>query len=222
MSNVMTRKHRSPLFAAVRILICILAVTTSAFAATTSDVVQDDENNEMRREAARTAARQLTDRDPLARQRAAEELAKLAAVEQRKLVEGYRLQEKNARVRLALDWALYRMGRAERLFAVVRALDSPSSEQSRSYLVQLDSPEPLYMFLDTARGRTLVGLLEVFARIGNADTLGRIKPLTNAIDPKIADAARFAEKEISRRLAQTPDTSSKATHQTPNTAPTSL
>ncbi|MCA1555436.1 MAG: hypothetical protein LC747_01980, partial [Acidobacteria bacterium] len=73
---------------------------------------------------ARVLMRQLTDRDPLVRQRAAEGLARLADTGHRKLAEGYRLQEKHARVRLALDWALYRMGKREALYGVVRDLDS--------------------------------------------------------------------------------------------------
>jgi hypothetical protein len=75
--------------------------------------------------------RRLINRDAVERQRAAEELARLADPEPRNLVEGYRLQEKNARVRLALDWALYRMGKTEALFGVVQSLDS-SRESIRS------------------------------------------------------------------------------------------
>src|SRR4026208_400856 len=60
-------------------------------------------------------AKQLGSRDPLLRQRSAEALARLVATDQRKLVEGYQLQEKNKEVRLALDWALYRMGQAAAL-----------------------------------------------------------------------------------------------------------
>src|SRR3569832_215395 len=75
-------------------------------------------------------AKQLGSTDPLLRQRSAEALARLAATEQRKLVEGYQLQEKNKEVRLALDWALYRMGKAEALYFVVDALDSGRQEQA--------------------------------------------------------------------------------------------
>ena len=57
-------------------------------------------------------AQQLGNADPLLRQRAAEALARLVATDQRKMVEGYQLQEKNKEVRLALDWALYRMRKA--------------------------------------------------------------------------------------------------------------
>ena len=54
-------------------------------------------------------AKQLGSRDPLLRQKSAEALARLAATDQRKMVEGYQLQETNKEVKLALDWALYRM-----------------------------------------------------------------------------------------------------------------
>ena len=198
---VMTRNYKLTFRIGINALVCIFALASFAFAAKTLNLIQDDQGNEARKETASAAVRQLTDRDPLVRQHAAEELARLAAVEQRKVVEGYRLQEKNRRVGLALDWTLYRMGKAERLFALVRAFESSGSEQARSYLVQLESSEPLYMFLESAKGRTLVGLLEVFARTGDEDTLRRIKSYTGSSDPKVAEAARFAEREISRRLA---------------------
>ena len=153
---------------------------------------------------AATAARQLASPDALVRQQAAEDLARLAATDERRLVEGYRLQEKNGRVRLALDWALYRMGKAEALYAVVRALDSARAEQAAGYLAQLETPEPLYPILPRVNGNTQVKLLDVLARIGDAATLEQIKPFTASFDPKIADAARHAEEQIGQRQAKQP------------------
>ena len=151
------------------------------------------------------AARQLTNRDPLVRQRAAEELARLAAANQRKLVEGYRLQEKNARVKLALDWALYRMGKRESLFAIVGALDSAERRnQAYSYLTELEGPAPLYMFLEQAKPQTRIRLFEVLAHSGDAETLEHINPYIASPDRKIAEAARFAVREITRRLTAAP------------------
>ena len=92
-------------------------------------------------------AKQLGSTDAHVRQRSAEALAQLAATEQRKLVEGYQLQEKNKEVRLALDWALYRMGRSDALYRVVADLDSGRQEQAIGYLAQLESPDVLYPFL---------------------------------------------------------------------------
>lgn len=160
---------------------------------------QDDAGNEKPADAS-VLMRQLTDRDALVRQRAAEELARRADTRQRKLIEGYRLQEKHPRVRLALDWALYRMGKPDTLYAVVRDLDSTRYNQSEAYLAELETPEPLYSILPRVNGNTQIKLLEALARAGNADTLEIVRPYAESPDPKIADAARFATREITRRL----------------------
>lgn len=154
--------------------------------------------------AAADAAKRLFNRDPLVRQRAAEELADLAAADWRHLVEGYRLQEKDSRVKLALDWALYRMGKTDTLYSVVRALDSSRYAQAQSYLMKLDGPEPLYLFLEGASAKMKVRLLEVLARTGDAATVERIKADTTSLDPQIARAAQASTREINARLAQTP------------------
>jgi hypothetical protein len=162
-----------------------------------------DEAVERARGNADVAARQLTNPDPLVRQRAAEELARLAATDKRKLVEGYRLEEKNERVRLALDWALYRTGKPEALFSVVRALDSGRYNQAQAYLSQIDAPAPLHPFLARVTGTTLARLLETLARTGDSTTLDLVKPYETSADAKVASAARFATREITRRIAAT-------------------
>ena len=171
---------------------------------TISVQAQSNEDGANVEDPAAVAVKQLASRDPLLRQMAAEELARLEATDQHRLIEGYRLQEKNARVKLALDWALYRTGKTDALFAVVRALDSSRSTQANAYLVTLESPEPLYIFLESLNGNTQVKLLEVLAKIGNADTLERIKPYNTSFDPKIVEAAQTATREIEVRLGQTP------------------
>ena len=150
-------------------------------------------------------ARRLSSRIASERRAAAEELARLAAVEHRRLAEGYRVQEKDARVRLALDWALYRMGKNETLFELVGALDEKSrAEQSVAYLKQLEGPGPLYVFLGRVNGHTQARLLEVLAAVGDRATLEKIQPYTQSTDPLIADAAKFAEREITIRVEETP------------------
>jgi hypothetical protein len=160
---------------------------------------QDDAGDEKPADA-NALMRQLTDRDAFVRQRAAEELARLADTKQRKLVEGYRLQEKHPRVRLALDWALYRMGKPDALYTVVRDLDSTRYNQSEAYLAELETPEPLYAILPRVNGNTQIKLLEALARTGNSGTLEIVRPYAESPDFKIADAARFATREITRRL----------------------
>ena len=150
-------------------------------------------------------ARKLSSRSPVERRAAAEELARLALVEHRRLAEGYRAQEKDARVKLALDWALYRMGKNESLFPLVRALDEKKQvEQSVAYLKQLEGPDPLYVFLHRVNGNTQIRLLEVLAAVGDRATLEKIQPFTQSLDPLIADAAKFAEREITIRVEETP------------------
>jgi HEAT repeat protein len=175
----------------------VLTATINTFAQST-----DDQNSV--EEPGAIAAKQLASRDPLVRQHAAEELARLEATDQRRLVEGYRLEEKNARVKLALEWALYRMGKSESLFPIVRALDSSRSEQATSYLNTLEKPDSLYFFLERMNGNTQVKLLEILAKIGDAGTLDKIKTYSASFDPKISDAAKQAASEIEGRLGQPP------------------
>jgi HEAT repeat protein len=149
-------------------------------------------------------AQQLGSADPLVRQRSAEALARLAAVEQRKVVEGYQLQEKNKEVRLALDWAIYRMGKSEALFRIVHELDSGRQEQAIGYLSELESPDLLYPFLKKQNNppRVNAGLLRALTRTGNAETLDLIEPYRESLQPYVAAAAESAHDEIEKRLGQ--------------------
>ncbi|MDT7690336.1 MAG: hypothetical protein QOE46_3095 [Acidobacteriota bacterium] len=198
-----------------RVLILAL-LSLFAVHAHASVVAQDEPSNASAVDSA-TVARKLSSRNPVERREAAEELARLAATEHRRLVEGYRAQEKDTRVRLALDWALYRMGKNESLFPLVRALDEKKqAEQSVAYLKQLEGPGPLYIFLERVNGNTRIRLLEVLAVVGDHDTLERIKPFTESLDPGIADAAKFAEREINIRIEETPTAEPKRQRKTGN------
>ena len=164
-----------------------------------------DEPSRARGADSAAVARKLSSRIASERRAAAEELARLAAVEHRRLAEGYRVQEKDSRVKLALDWALYRMGKNETLFQLVNALDEKKqAEQAVAYLKQLEGPEPLYVFLGRVNGHTQARLLEVLAAVGDRGTLEKIQPYTQSLDPLIADAAKFAEREITIRVEETP------------------
>lgn len=182
------------------ILIASLLLAAAIMGGTPVAARQQDANEA--KDAADAFAAKLNDRNPVVRLRSAEELARRAAVGQRKLIEGYRLQEKDARVRLALDWALYRTGKNEALFAVVKDLDSSRASQAAGYLQQIEGPRPLYIFLDAVNGKTKIKLLEVLGRIGDDETRARLNAYTTAPDPKIAAAARDALKEMDTREAR--------------------
>jgi HEAT repeat protein len=190
------------------IAVTLCALTAIAFTSART-LTQDDAGSPAKIDSA-TVARRLSSQNPYGRRAAAEELARLAAAEHRRLVEGYFVQEKDSRVRLAMAWALYRMGKSESLFALVRALDEKKlAEQSVAYLKQLEGPDPLYVFLDHVNGNTQIRLLEVLASVGDRATLERVKPFTESLDPLIADAAKFAEREINIRLQEQPNVEPK-------------
>lgn len=153
-------------------------------------------------------AKQLGDADPHVRQRSAEALARLAAADQKKLVEGYYLQEKNKEVRLALDWALYRFGKSDALFRIVHELDSGRQQQAIGYLSQLETPEALYPFLKKPNNppRMNAGLLKALAPIGNEQTLEVIKPHLESVQPYVAEAAENTTDEINKRLGESATT----------------
>ena len=146
----------------------------------------------------------LSSLDANVRRRSAEALARLAAIDQRKLVEGYQYQEKNKEVRLALDWALYRMGHSEALYRIVWELDSGRQDQAIGYLSELDSPDLLYPFLrrQDNKPRVNAGLLKTLARIGDAQSLDLIKPFRESHQPYVAEAAEIAHNEIEKRLGE--------------------
>ncbi|HKP84350.1 MAG TPA: hypothetical protein VJT69_20205 [Pyrinomonadaceae bacterium] len=166
-------------------------------------------------------ANQLGSSDPLVRQHSAEALARLAATDQRKLVEGYQLQEKNKEVRLALDWALYRMGRSEMLYHIVDELDSGRQEQAIGYLSELESPDVLYPFLKRANNapRINAGILKALARIGDAQTLELITPFRESHQQYVAEAAEIAHDEIEKRLGEPAPAATRARPRTVEKAP---
>src|SRR5215218_3479371 len=180
------------------IFILSLLITTTIHAQTESIDGVDARSNPAE------FAKGLGSTDSLLRQRSAEALARLAATDQRKLVEGYQLQEKNKEVHLALDWALYRMGREEALYRVVADLDSGRQEQAIGYLSELESPDVLYSFLKRTSNapRLNAGLLKALARIGDAQTLDLIKPCRESHQPYVAEAAESAHDEIEKRLGE--------------------
>ena len=186
-------------------LMLLICVTAQASAVKPPVTVAQEASDTARQISSSAVALKLSSPYASVRREAAEELARLAVAEHRRLVEGYWVQEKDARVRLALAWALYRMGKNESLFALVRALDEKKlAEQSVGYLKQLEAPDPLYVFLGHVNGNTQIRLLEALAAVGDRATLERIRPFTESTDPGIADAAKFAEREINIRLEETP------------------
>jgi len=183
--------------------IIAIALTAISFLPIVNTLAQQDEPSD--KSDSTVFGKQLASTDPAVRQRAAEELARLVALDQKKLVEGYLLQEKDKRVRLALSWALYRMGKSQLLFQIVRELDSSRHDQAVLYLSELESVDQLYAILkqEDTRPKVVIGIMEVLGRTGDTEALQQIEPFQTSYDPKISEAARQAAVMINDRLSQT-------------------
>ncbi len=192
----MTNKFNKLMMMAVLMMACGVAQETGA----QTDAQERDESPSVAA-SPKQYVLELAAPNPVLRLRAAENLARVASIEEKRVVEGYRLQEKDKRVQLALDWALYRFGDDTKLFRIVSALDSALyRSQATSYLSQLDTPEPLYMFLNSPKRNVRVGILNALGNVGNAGTFPQLEPLTRASDKRIAAAANAATKRITERL----------------------
>lgn len=185
----------------MKLLISLVAIAFTALSASALIRSQEDPSEE-----SSTYAKQLASADPVIRQAGAEQLARIVALDQRKLVEGYLLQEKDKRVRLALNWALYRMGKSQQLFTIVRDLDSSRHHQAVTYLSQLESADSLYTFLrqEDTHPKIVLGLIEALGNIGDGASLQEIKPYLDSYEPQIADAAKISTDLIQQRLNNTP------------------
>lgn len=161
----------------------------------------DDEKNDAGDSEAKSAVRALGDRDPQRRQTGAETLARIADNRHRRLVQGYRLQERDARVRLALDWALYRLGKPESLFAVVRELETSHREQAIAYLSRLDDQTTLLALLKSPKRQIKTGVLEAIGHVGDGRAAGELQPLIASTDLSVAAAAQLAVTQIEARMS---------------------
>jgi hypothetical protein len=104
-----------------------------------------------------------------------------------------------------MDWALYRMGKSDMLFRIVRELDSGRHDQAVDYLSKLDTPTLLHSYLkdEDKPARITIGLLEALTVLGDQESLTLITPFRDSFLPGVAAAAETAIEKIEARLAQT-------------------
>lgn len=133
---------------------------------------------------------------------AAEGLARLANPANLPAAEKARPKAKGRRFQLALDFALYRMGRKELLPDLVKELGSVRySDQVYLYLLEFapaDLPE-LYPLLRDFRGKIRIRLLDALGMTGNAATMQEVQKYTADSDLDVAMAALLAVRRIQGR-----------------------
>jgi HEAT repeat protein len=134
-----------------------------------------------------------------------EGIARTADPARKSEISAVRLTEKSARVRTAQAFALLRIGEAEYLDELVRALaQSATRELAKEYLVETRPANRAALFAPRQASAVVrAELADVMGRMGDADALPRLRELSH--DPD-GDVARAAER-ATRRLTVTVRTS---------------
>ena len=147
----------------------------------------------------------LDDRDGDRRQYAVEGLARIG--EQRYLDQISRaiLTEKNVDVRLAENWAMYKMGKRDAIQDVVRRLPTDQGQQAHQYLLEVDSPADLYPYIHSGDRAISLDIINILGQIGDRETIAELKPVVEASGRKSADAATVSIKKIEWRISGRPN-----------------
>lgn len=115
-----------------------------------------------------------------------------------------RLAEKDGTVRMAQDFALYRMGRKEHLQELVRALGSRrTNAQARDYLLDLHPNEvpDLYAYSNSPDANILEALAEILGLVGDATALPTLRELVRDTRGQVSAFAGQAIRRIDARTA---------------------
>ena len=133
----------------------------------------------------------------------AEGLARLANPEYRNTLEAARERSMERRNQLALDFALYRVGRPGALDELVSELGSIRyCDQVFDYFASFSQEEcrKLFPFLRTSKGKVRIKLLDVLGLTGGKDTLAEVETYTHDSDTDVASAAINAVRRLRAKL----------------------
>lgn len=154
--------------------------------------------------AERVFVENLAHQDADRRQYAAEGLARIGEARHRDQVSRILNSERDRDARLAMYWALYRLGSSSDLQEVVRRLDSNQSEQARGYLLECDNPADLHPYVRSSNKTVRRSVIEILGRVGDAATVDELKPVVQTSGSGTADVAVVAVKRIEWRLSGRP------------------
>ncbi|MBI3941009.1 MAG: HEAT repeat domain-containing protein [Acidobacteria bacterium] len=157
-------------------------------------------------------ARDLRHKDPEFRRSAAEGLARIglpeSAADQRlkddsaALLLDQRKEEKKPEVKLAIDFALYRLGNQALLTELINGLDSPRYDQALQYLLEFSPEETprLFPFVRLKRKKVQIGLITALGSVGADDVRPHLLDLSSDKDISIASAANEALRRLNARV----------------------
>lgn len=108
-------------------------------------------------------------------------------------------RESNESLRLALAFALVRLGDRAFVDSIVLALPSRATgDRCRAYLLELgrDLLNDLYPYLNDPEPEVRAALSDVLAQIGDPEAIARLTPLISDPSPKVADRANRAVERL--------------------------
>ncbi len=108
------------------------------------------------------------------------------------------LQEDSSKVKLAMSFALYQLGREDHLIDLVGRLDQ---DQAYYYLLELDSQEiqELYPYLRSEKQKIRIRLLEIIGQRGDPSAVPIIEEMMAGPDPELVAAANLAMRRLQSR-----------------------
>ncbi len=106
--------------------------------------------------------------------------------------------EKDGQAKMAISFALYRLGREEHLDELVA---NANSGQVKHYFLEFDSPEisKLYPYLSTSKPGIQAALLDVIGMRGDRSAMDHAASLTNSAEASVASAANLAIRRLQGR-----------------------
>ncbi len=108
------------------------------------------------------------------------------------------LREDSDSVRLAMGFALFRMGREEHL---VELVDKLEDDQAYHYLLELEPAEvsKLYPYLGSEKSSIQTRLLDVIGMRGDMSALSIVQPMVESRDADVVSAANLAIRRLRGR-----------------------
>ena len=108
------------------------------------------------------------------------------------------LQESSKSVKLAMGFALFRLGREEHL---VELIDKVGDDQAYFYLLELEPAEvaKLYPYLGSEKASIQTRLLDVIGMRGDVSALSIVQPMVESKDENVVSAANLAIRRLRGR-----------------------
>ena len=133
------------------------------------------------------------------RRYAAEGLGRIGDRSLATLLGRHHLSEKSATVRLALGFALYRLGRDEHLLELVRSMEK--GDQGFDYLLELEADKvpKLYPYIRIEKDSVKARLIEIVGLRGDESALPIVREVIESDDADVVSSANLAMRRIQGR-----------------------